>query len=180
MDSIVMESPRLSVTRKSVDEFSFSSEVQVSSRILDDEGSFYSPIISTTRRQEGSSSSPSSSSPSSQSGDKENARPSRRSSSAPFSSTCSSGTPRRTLERRHSSLKSSPSSSRNSRRSSSVQKSRRFSEEVQVFEIPWRESFSDIYDELFYSDEDIAEMRNEAFMESCGLSTEDFEDFDLP
>ena len=179
MNSVVMESPRLSVTRKSVDEFSFSSEVHVSSRILDDEGSFYSPIISTIPRQE-SSSSPSSSSSSSQLGDKENARPGRRSSSVPFSSPCSSGTPRRTLERRHSSLKSSPSSSRNSRRSSSVQKSRRFSEEVQVFEIPSRESFSDIYDELFYSDEDIAEMRNEAFMESCGLSTEDFEDFDLP
>ena len=55
-------------------------------------------------------------------------------------------------------------------------KERRFSDEVEVFIIPPIEK--DQYDLLFYTDEEIANFRHEAFMDECGLSNEDF-DFDI-
>jgi hypothetical protein len=51
-------------------------------------------------------------------------------------------------------------------------KQRRFSEEVEVFIIPDLDAAS--MDDMFYREEEIADFRHEAFLESCGLSSDDF------
>ena len=71
------------------------------------------------------------------------------------------------------------SSIRKTSKSSSSQKSdpkktRRFSDQVEVFIIPDLDENS--INDLFYSEEEMADMRHEAFLESCGLSIEDFGD----
>jgi hypothetical protein len=56
-------------------------------------------------------------------------------------------------------------------------KKRRFSDEVEIFIIPDLDEKS--IDDLFYTEDECADMRHEAFLESCGLSTEDFVDFEV-
>jgi hypothetical protein len=51
-------------------------------------------------------------------------------------------------------------------------KKRRFSDDVQVFIIPDLDQAS--LDDMFYREEEIADFRHEAFLESCGLSKSDF------
>eukprot|EP00934_Nitzschia_sp_Nitz4_P007508 Nitzschia sp. Nitz4//scaffold7_size249615//93580//93930//NITZ4_001164-RA/size249615-processed-gene-0.289-mRNA-1//1//CDS//3329558403//7498//frame0 len=63
------------------------------------------------------------------------------------------------------------------KKSSMPKKSRSFSDSVEIFLIP--DDRSDVnLDDLFYSDEEISDMRHEAFLESCGLSMEDFPEFE--
>lgn len=54
-------------------------------------------------------------------------------------------------------------------------KKRRFSDDVEIFIIPDLDEKS--VEDMFYSEEDVANFRHEAFLESCGLSSEDFSDF---
>jgi hypothetical protein len=56
-------------------------------------------------------------------------------------------------------------------------KKRSFSDEVEIFIIPDLDENS--IHELFYTEEEVADMRHEAFLESCGLSSEDFQDFEI-
>jgi hypothetical protein len=59
-----------------------------------------------------------------------------------------------------------------------VKKKRRFSDEVTVHIIPDLDQSS--LDDMFYREEEIADFRHEAFLESCGLSSDDFShDFSL-
>jgi hypothetical protein len=51
-------------------------------------------------------------------------------------------------------------------------KKRRFSDEVQVFIIPDLDEES--IDDMFYKEDEIADFRHEAFLESCGLTSDDF------
>jgi hypothetical protein len=54
-----------------------------------------------------------------------------------------------------------------------VQKRRRFSNDVEVFIIPRFEE--EDYDKLFYAEDEIKNFRHEAFLEGAGLSSEDFD-----
>jgi hypothetical protein len=58
-------------------------------------------------------------------------------------------------------------------------KKRRFSDEVEIFIIPNMDEMDEkSLDDLFYTEEECADMRHDAFLESCGLSSEDFQDFE--
>jgi hypothetical protein len=54
-----------------------------------------------------------------------------------------------------------------------VSKERRFSDKVEIFIIPDLDENS--IEELFYTEDQVADMRHEAFLESCGLSPADFD-----
>jgi hypothetical protein len=170
----------LSITRRRVDEFTFSAGVDISSRLeelsMEDGSSFAygnaSVVPSAANMQQQQQQQRLQE-------NQENTPPRRRmlKASASMPSSSSSPPPRRTLGPRSSSLKSSKN--RRKKSAEELQKqNRRFSEQVEVFEIPPRTSFQDYLDDMFYTDEDIAEFRNDAFMESCGLSSCDFEEFD--
>jgi hypothetical protein len=57
-----------------------------------------------------------------------------------------------------------------------IVKKRRFSGDVEIVVIPRIKP--EEYDDLYYTEDEIAEFRHDAFMESCGLSNDDFH-FDL-